>query len=87
MPVGIFRFDQSDFLYTQPAFYLLFALNGRKGIRVFFIIDKLVNIVLAGESGNLFFFVFGNPAKQVVCHAGVKCPGFVGHDVDIECTG
>src|SRR5260370_17219041 len=82
LPLGIHGNDQRDFLDSQPAFDLLFALDGVAYVVEAFEIHQAVELVLGGEAGADPEFVLARPADETVGDSGVEGFRAVGHDVD-----
>ncbi len=81
-PLGIYGNDERDFLDSQPAFDLLFALDGVAYVVEAFEIHQAVELVLGGEAGADPEFVLARPADETVGDSGVERFRAVGHDVD-----
>lgn len=80
-------FDESDFLFSTPAFELFFAGDGVGWVGEGFVVHENVDVVAFGEAGDGFLFVFGVASAEVVGHADVEPAGMVGEDVDVVGVG
>src|SRR5258708_17316345 len=84
LPLGIHGNDQRDFLDSQPAFDLLFALDGIAYVVEAFEIPQAVELVLGGEAGADPEFVLARLADETVGASCVERFRAVGLDVDEE---
>jgi hypothetical protein len=80
-PRWILSLDEYDFLFSSPAFELLFALNGRAHFGETFKPDEPVAIVFRCESGVDLVSMLQDSGAEVAGEADVESSAFAGDDV------
>src|SRR5262249_18503427 len=83
LPLWIHRLDQSNLLFASPALDFLFPTNRRPHVREDFVIDQLVDIILAGEPGGLLALMLQSAVVDAVGDAGVKRAGKARQNVHV----
>ncbi len=82
-PGWVFIFDEADFLFAAPGFYLLFAIYRYVNVGEDFKVDQAGDFVLGGEGGGEALAVLHDAALEVIGYAGVEGSGTASEDVDV----
>jgi hypothetical protein len=80
----VHRANEGQFFLASPTFDLFFATDCVAHIAEWLEINEANDIVLFRESGNVFLFVLGDAALEMVGDAGVQHAGGICEDVHVE---
>ena len=75
LPARIDLLYQCNFLFTPPAFQLLFPIDGRLGVIVGFVVHEAMDFVLAGKSLDGIHCVLRDAAVKIAGITDIQSAG------------